>query len=86
MSDKKFVRDLKSVLEDIVVSATDVVREDDITINKVMRAASAQGKPMGAGMAARLIKKRVEAGLLRHDGKRIDPDSKKVVNVWVVVK
>lgn len=86
MSDKKFVRDLKSVLNEIVEDATGMVRDDDVTINKVMRTAEAQGKPLNTGMAARLIKKRVEAGLLRHEGKRIDPDTKKAVNVWVVVK
>lgn len=68
---------------DGMIDEARVVEEHHITVARLVQEAKRRGLTMDSEKAWKLIRKRVAAGLLVSDGKRVDPNTNKKVNVWL---
>jgi hypothetical protein len=84
--DAQFFESLDAVMNDMAEQASEHIHPEDVTIKRVVRAARDKGKTITSASAQRLIQLQVDAGVLKPDGKRRDPEVKKAVCVWVLVK
>lgn len=86
MKDAKFIGELEKVMSSLVDELVEYVRDDDVTIARLVQAANASGKAVAYDTARKILIKRERSGLLKADGKRKDPASGRLVSVWVLVK
>lgn len=72
-------------MKDVMEELNPQVEEEDITINKVIEAAAAEGKEVSFQKGMRVVAALVRKGKLVFNGRRVDPSTKKQVNTYRVV-
>lgn len=85
MSDKDFFKTLNSLMDESI-SEFENMRESDITVKRFVSVAEAREVKISYQSALRKIKQLVEAGKLKPDGKRFNPETHHWENVWVAVE
>lgn len=81
----EFFTSLNSIMKDVMEELNPPVEEEDITIKKVIEAATAEGKEVSFQKGMRVVAALVRKGKLVFNGRRFDPSTKKQVNTYRVV-
>jgi len=82
--DDKFFDSLQDVMDEMF-TGRDLVRDTDVTVERVMMESMERGNPVSYTTAVRMIKRMEQAGKLKSEGKRRSAENGRAISVWVVV-